>query len=232
MGGSPFLNKRCKIIAAPTSAGWPPLLLEHLAKCRQLLRVENCFDSLVGAIPDGAHLLRWPSRTAAAFCAARAVGGGTTSASTASSTAHSTSPSTTAPSPSPSPSSALTAGVFPQVLHLHCFVGQDRADFSLLRGIELQRLRQFCHPLVDHLTRIHSRPVGGTLLLRILAPRGGGERDTPDDGRANYRGERQTPSSMGNLPDVHYSSLPGVVRIKVDRCALIRIHARGARPSA
>ena len=31
----------------------------------------------------------------------------------------------------------------------------------------------------------------------------GCERDTPDDGRANYRGERQTLSSLENLSNVH-----------------------------
>jgi hypothetical protein len=94
-------------VTGRTVAGWPLLLwlLEQLAKARQLLRIENCFDSLVGAIPDGAHLLRRPSRIAAAFCAACAVGRRTTSAPTAPSTF----PSTT----TPASSSALTAGVFP-----------------------------------------------------------------------------------------------------------------------
>jgi hypothetical protein len=42
-------------------ARWPQLLplLEKLAKSRQLLRVENRFDLLVGAVPYCAHLLRW-----------------------------------------------------------------------------------------------------------------------------------------------------------------------------
>jgi Photosynthetic reaction centre cytochrome C subunit len=108
-------------------AGWPLLLslLEQLAKSRQLLRVENCFDLLVGAIPDGAHLGRWasPSRTAAC-----AIGRRTT-----------TTPAPTAPStpPSTAPSPALTAPVFSEVFHRHCFVGEHPADFGLLRGIEL-----------------------------------------------------------------------------------------------
>jgi hypothetical protein len=165
-------------------------LLEDLPKRRQLLRAENSFDALVGAIPDRSHLLRSPSRTAAAFSAC-AVGRRTASASTttttapASSTAHSATSSTTAAA---STASSLTTGVLPKVLHLHRLIGQDRADLGLLRGIELQRLSQSCHLLVDHLARIHSRPVGRTLLLRFLALRGGRERDTSHDGRANCRG--------------------------------------------
>jgi hypothetical protein len=105
------------------------LLLEQLAISRQLLRVENSFDLLVGAVPDGAHLGRLAPRTAAAFSAACAIGRRTT-------------PTPTAPSAAPSTtltprSSALTSRVFSEGLHLHCFVSEDRADSSLLRGIEL-----------------------------------------------------------------------------------------------
>jgi hypothetical protein len=105
------------------------LLLEQLAISRHLLRVENSFDLLVGAIPYGAHLGRLVSRTAATASAACAIGRRTTPASTAPSAAPST---TLTP-----PSSALTACVFSQGLHIHCFVSEDRADSILLRGIEL-----------------------------------------------------------------------------------------------
>jgi hypothetical protein len=115
-------------------ASWPLLLslLEQLPKSRQLLRVENRFDLLVGAIPDGAHLGRSsPSRTAACAIGRRAT---TTPAATASSAAPSASPSTAA---SALPSTALTAPVLSELFHRHCFVGDHRADFGLLRGIEL-----------------------------------------------------------------------------------------------
>jgi hypothetical protein len=93
-----------------------------------LLRVENLFDLLVGAFPNDAHLGRWasPSRTAACAIGRRIA---TTSASTASSA-----PSTAA---SALPSAALTAPVFSEFFHRHYFVGEHRADFGLLRGIEL-----------------------------------------------------------------------------------------------
>ncbi len=113
------------------AVAWPLLLLllEQLAISRQLLRVEGSFDLLVGAIPDGAHLGRLASRTAAAFSAACAVGRRATPAPTASFAAPSTTLTTR--------SSALIARVFSEGLHLHCFVGEDRADCGLLRGIEL-----------------------------------------------------------------------------------------------
>jgi hypothetical protein len=108
-------------------AGRPLLLslLEQLSKTRQLLRVENCFDLPVGAFPDSAHLGRWasPSRTAAC-----AIGRRATTTTTAPTT-----PSTS----STAPSTALTAPVFSEFFHRHCFVGDHRADFGLLRGVEL-----------------------------------------------------------------------------------------------
>jgi hypothetical protein len=113
------------------------LLLEQLAKTRQLLGVQNSFDLLVGAIPDGAHLGRWASRTAAAFAAACGIGRRTTT--TAAPTAPSTAPASSS-SPSAtltSHSSALTARAFSEILQLHGFVNDDRADSGLLRGIEL-----------------------------------------------------------------------------------------------
>jgi hypothetical protein len=115
-------------------AGRPLLLslLEQLPKSRQLLRVENCFDLLVGAIPDCARFGRSsPSRTAACAIGRRATT--TTPAPPAPSTS-STAPFT---GPSTAPSAALTAPIFSEVLHRHCFVGDHRADLVLLRGIEL-----------------------------------------------------------------------------------------------
>jgi hypothetical protein len=114
-------------------AAWPLLLFEDLAISRELLRVENRFDLLVGAIPDAAHFGGLTSRTTAAC----AIGWRTTPAATAT-TAPSTAPSTaTSTSASASAFTALTARVFSEGLHIHRFVGEDRANSRLLRGIEL-----------------------------------------------------------------------------------------------
>jgi hypothetical protein len=98
-------------------------------------------------------------------------------------------------------SGALTARVFSEGLHFHCFVSEDRADSSLLRGIQFQCLGHHRHPPVDHLTWIHSHSGGRSLSLRILPLRAGAacERETPD----NQCSERETPSSVPNLPNVH-----------------------------
>src|SRR6266550_3969977 len=203
IAGSPRIRLgRATALTGSAIAGWPLLLslLEQLAKSRQLLRVENCFDLLVGAFPDGAHLGRWPSRSRTAACAIGRRTIATTPTPTAPSTASSTAPSA---APSAAPSSALTSSIFSEVLHRHCFVGDHRTDFGLLRGIELQRFRHPRHPQVDHLTGIHSFHAGRTLRILALGAGARCESDTPEGGCANYRSERQTPSSLGNLPSVH-----------------------------
>jgi hypothetical protein len=112
------------------------LLPENLAISRHLLRVENRFDLLIGAIPDGAHLGRLASGTAATrgIRWRTAATAATTPAPTA---ATSTARSTATSTPSPSTATALTAPAFSEGLHVHGFVSEDRADSGLLRGIEL-----------------------------------------------------------------------------------------------
>jgi hypothetical protein len=156
-------------------------LLEQLAIGRRLLRVENSFDLRVGPIPNGAHLGRRATRTTAACAIWRRTNSTTTTSATPSPAAAST-PAPTASAPA-APSATLAARVFSERLQVHRFVREDRTDFGLLRGIELQRFRQPRHPVVDHLARIHSLASGRTLLLRILPLRAGAacERHTPDN---------------------------------------------------
>ena len=187
------------------------MLLEQLAISHHLLRVEKPLDLLVGAIPDGARLGRLASLTAATLSAASAVGWRTTLASSA--------PSATPSTPLTLRITTLTISVYSERLYLHRFVSEDGADSSLLRGIELQCLRQHRHPLVDHLTRIQSLPARSTLWLRILRLRAGAgcERDTP----GNDRYKRQTPGALWNFPTFHRFPLVFVVRVsRADDCSL------------
>jgi hypothetical protein len=115
-------------------AGGPLLLLEHLAIRCHLLRVENCFDLLVGAIPDCAHLGRLRSQPGAAVSTACTIwSSATTPASAAATPASSAAPATTLPSTS----SPLTARSFSEGLDIHYFVREDRANSALLRGIQI-----------------------------------------------------------------------------------------------
>jgi hypothetical protein len=175
--------------------GWPLLwLLEELPISRQLVGVEEFFDLFVGAVPDGAYLSRWTAAFSAGGIGRRTAVTAAAAAATTAPTTHSTTSSAATAATAAAAStthSTMTAAVFPEVLHRHYLIGQDRADPALLRGIELERRRQPLHPLIDHLTWIHS--------LLILTVRAGCESETPDDCRANCRGEGQASSSAGNL---------------------------------
>jgi hypothetical protein len=97
------------------------LLLEHLAISRHLLRIQNCFDLLVGAIPDCAHLGRLRSRCAAAIAACTIWRSAAAPPTTSTSTASSTAPATTLPTTL----GPLTARIFSEGLDIHCFVRED-----------------------------------------------------------------------------------------------------------
>ena len=177
-------------------------LLEQLAIRCQLIRVEKFFDLLVGTIPDGAHLGRWTAAAAVGRCATIGVATPATTAPTTASSAHSTSTSATATATASAAHSTATASVFPEVFHRHYFIGDDRANLALLRGIQFERFRQRRHPLIDHLTGIS---------LLILGLHAGSERETPEDNCTNCHDESESSSAAWNLLRIQWFLIAIVV---------------------